>query len=70
MRKYIITFMILIGQLPCLAQQAVDLGLSVAWAIRFHIRFCFLVIIVSGCKVIHKLLYSCYLNLLFFVQKD
>ncbi len=32
MRKYIITFLILIGQLPCLAQQAVDLGLSVAWA--------------------------------------
>lgn len=31
MRKYIITFLILIGQLPCLAQQAVDLGLSVAW---------------------------------------
>ena len=34
MRQYIITLLILIGQLPCLAQQAIDLGLSVAWADR------------------------------------
>lgn len=32
MRKYIITLLTLIGQLTCLAQQAIDLGLSVAWA--------------------------------------
>ena len=34
MRPYIITLLILIGQLPCLAQQAIDLGLSVAWGDR------------------------------------
>ena len=34
MRKYIITLLTLIVQLPCMAQQAIDLGLSVAWADR------------------------------------
>ena len=34
MKQYIITLLLLMAQLPCLAQQAVDLGLSVAWADR------------------------------------
>lgn len=32
MKPYIITFLLLIAQLPCQAQRAIDLGLSVAWA--------------------------------------
>ena len=34
MKQYIITLLLLMAQLPCLAQQAIDLGLSVAWADR------------------------------------
>ncbi len=34
MKQYIIILLLLIAQLPCQAQQTVDLGLSVAWADR------------------------------------
>lgn len=34
MKQYIITLLVLMAQLPCAAQQAVDLGLSVTWADR------------------------------------